>query len=147
MRKPMNQQVVWAALAVACLVLIPTSFHAQENHVALPPPDQVEILSTVRKYYDDLSARDWQRFASNFWDGATIATVWAPEGPGSKPIFEETMGQSKILLYQNLAIAWVEYEARFGEPDDLKEWSGIDAISLLKDGGKWKITSIAFASE
>lgn len=131
------------ALVAALLLASSSSPFAQEDHANLPPPDQVEILSAVRQYYEDLSARDWERFAANFWEGATIATVWqpegedsprvvintipefvakAPEGPGSKSIFEETMGQSKILVYQNLAIAWVEYDARFGDP--MTSWSG-----------------------
>ena len=131
-------------------------------------PDRVQILGEIGQYYQDFSSRDWEAFASHFWEGATITTRFdpdggeavrvvvtgvpefvakAPEGPGSKPIFEEVMTSSKILLYGNLAVAWAGYDAKFGEEGDLFEWSGVDAFTLMKHEGRWKITSLAFHAE
>jgi hypothetical protein len=128
----------------------------------------VEVLSEVQQYYRDFSDRDWEVFADHFWEGATITTVWqppgedaarvvvtslpefvakAPEGPGSKSIFEETLGGAEVLVFQNLAVVWAEYAARFGEPGEIMEWSGIDAITLMKHEGRWKIVSLAFSAE
>lgn len=75
-------------------------------------PDLIRqsVIEFVQSYHETLSYRDWQRFAEHFWSGATIVTIWtpagesaervypstvsqfverAPEGPGSREIFEE----------------------------------------------------------
>lgn len=126
------------------------------------------VREELERYYADLSARDWDKFASHFWDGAMITTVWqppgadapavhaqtvpefvaaAPEGPGSKPIFEEIMNDVRIQVAGGLAQAWAHYSARFGDSDKVMEWTGIDAITLIKHDDRWKITSIAFAPD
>jgi hypothetical protein len=133
-------------------------------------PDSVEneILEELEDYYGDLSARDWEAFASHFWPGATIATIWAPpgeagprvvsqtvpefvakapEGPGSKPIFEERMDAARVRARGNLAQVWASYTARFGEPGNVAVWTGIDAFALLKHEGRWRITSLTFAGD
>jgi len=126
-----------------------------------------EIEAEIRGYYNALSARDWESFGSYFWPGATLATVWlpprdssrhlmvisveefiarAPEGPDSKPIFEEKPTAITLTASNDLAQAWVHYEARFGDPEDVSEWMGIDAFTLLLHEGRWKIVSISYSS-
>jgi hypothetical protein len=145
----------------------PAAAEDREIH-STPHPDQVEILGEIQQYYRDFSDRDWEAFGGHFWEGATITTVWqppgeekssvvvttvpefvakAPEGPGSKPIFEETMGGAEVLVYQNLAMVWAEYSAKFGEPGEIHEWYGIDAFTLMNHEGRWKIVSLAFSAE
>ena len=130
--------------------------------------ERAEVLAELRQYYADFSARDWEAFASHFWKGATITTVWqppgeaaervvvtsvpdfvaqAPAGPGSKPIFEETMRDAQVRVFQNLAHVWARYDARFGDPGNVMEWSGIDAFTLMKHDGSWKIVALAFSAE
>ncbi len=127
-----------------------------------------EIRAELLGYYSDFSARDWEKFAGHFWPGATMTTVWqppgepgprvvvisipefvakAPEGPGSKPIFEEKMTGAEMRVHGNLAQVWARYQARFGEPGQVMEWSGIDAFTLMKDDGRWRIVSLAYASD
>lgn len=43
-----------------------------------------------------------------------------------------------------LAQAWVLYEACFGDPGDVTEWSAVDAFTLLKDDGCWRIVSLTY---
>jgi hypothetical protein len=126
------------------------------------------VTAELERYYADLSARDWPAFAEHFWPGATITTSWqppgepairgdvqtvedfvaqAPEGPGSRAIFEEWMLESEVRVAGNLASAWVRYGARFGDPGDVMEWTGVDAFSLLRCAGRWRIVSLAFAAE
>lgn len=126
------------------------------------------MLAEVRQLYADLSARDWEAFAEHFWPNATITTVWqprgeskprvvvstidefvakAPQGPGSKSIFEEKMVHAKVRIHGNLAEVWSRFAAKFGEPGDLKEWEGIDSFNLMKVEGRWKVVSIAFAAD
>ena len=123
------------------------------------------IETTLARYYQDLSDRDWLAFAAHFWEGAVLTTVWqrpdestenvhymtipefvakAPEGPDSQPIFEEKMVHSNIKVENDLAQAWIHYKAKFGTADSLFHWEGIDAITLIRFKNQWKITSIAF---
>ena len=127
-----------------------------------------EVVRELRNYYHDFSARDWEAFADHFWPNATLATLWtppgaeslelqastvpefvakAPEGPGSATIFEEWMTSAEIHVDGDLAQVWALYGARFGEPDDLVEWSGTDAFTLLQHEGRWRIVSLAWASD
>lgn len=135
---------------------------------ATPIAAEGEIRAELERYYADFSARDWEKFADHFWPGATITTVWAPpgesaprvvvtsipdfvakapEGPGSKPIFEEKMTGAEVRVQGNLAQVWARYEARFGEPGQVTEWSGTDAFTLMKHGGRWKIVALAFTGD
>jgi hypothetical protein len=130
--------------------------------------DTTAVLTALRAYYRDFSARDWSAFADHFWPDATIATIWqppgedsirvvataipdfiaqAPSGPGSRAIFEESMIDARIRVAGDLAQAWVRYRARFGDPGATREWAGVDAFSLLRHGGQWRITSLAFQGE
>jgi hypothetical protein len=133
-----------------------------------PDADTTVVLAELRSYYRDFSDRNWALFADHFWSGATMATVWqppgadaprvttttvpefvaaAPEGPGSREIFEETMLHARIRRAGGLAQAWVRYHARFGDPGEVLEWEGVDAFTLLEHDGRWRIVSLAFASD
>jgi hypothetical protein len=68
------------------------------------------------------------------------------DGPDSQPVFEEKMVESEIVVKQNLANAWVKYDAKFGSEDNLMTWSGYDLFSLIKHEGEWKIASIVYSS-
>jgi len=128
---------------------------------------ETEIKAELEKYYADFSARDWTRFADHFWPGATLTTVWqppgstgpvvdavtvaafvakAPEGPDRKPIFEERMTQVELRITKNLAQAWARYEARFGDSTDVATWRGIDAFTLMKHAGRWRITGLGYTT-
>ncbi len=131
--------------------------------------ERTRILAEVTSYYRDLSARDWDALAAHFWRGATVTTIWEPDGesgrrvvftsvpefiaeadqgPASKAIFEEHLGTAEVMVSGNLAVVWAEYRVRFGDdPGNVREWSGIDAFTLMKHLGVWKISSIAFAPE
>jgi hypothetical protein len=142
----------------------------------VPAPDSTsegaartaEVVSVLESYYQALSDRDWPRFANHFWPGATIGTVWqppdepaprvdlqsvqtfidrAPEGPGSKPIFEERMIGSEVHVQGTLALVYARYRARFGDPGNVLEWEGLDAFILLEHLGEWRITALTFAPD
>lgn len=126
------------------------------------------VLAELRRYYEDFSARRWPAFAEHFWPGATLTTVWqppgepaprvvavtvdefvrqAPLGPGSKPIFEERMLDAEVRGHGNLAHAWARYVARFGTPDSVATWRGIDAFTLMRHDGRWRIVALAYTDE
>jgi hypothetical protein len=123
-----------------------------------------EIRTELERYYSDFSARDWTAFASHFWEGATLATVWqppgepaprvtrltvpefvrqAPAGPGSQPVFEERLLGMELRLHGDLAQVWARYEARFGRADSLGTWQGIDAFTLMRHQARWRILALA----
>ena len=127
-----------------------------------------QLTAEVEAYYADFSARDWVAMADHFHPGATISTIHlpkgaterelmlvtadefiekAPEGPGSQPIFEERMHSAQMHVRGNLAVVWARYTARFGNHESVLEWSGIDAFTLLRHDGRWRITALTFAPE
>ncbi len=141
---------------------------ARASKLTDEPKVSAEILAEVRTYYTDMTRRDWNAYSGHFWPGATISTIWqpsgekaprvftqtipefvaqAPQGPGSKPIFEEKMTGAKVRATGRLAQVWARYEAKFGEAGALESWSGTDAFTLLKHEGRWKIVCLAFAAE
>ena len=156
--------VVLTLLALACSAPPPpASVPASER-----TPEHNAVKEAIEQYYRDLSARDWDAFASHFWPDATLTTVWqtkdqerpqvnsvtveefverAPEGPGSQPIFEERLLAAEVRVFGPLAQVWARYEAKFGSEEKLVTWRGIDAFSLLRHDGRWRIASIAYAAE
>lgn len=121
----------------------------------------------LHRYYENMSNRNWKLYRDHFWDNATITTVWqqpgdtlenvhvitidefikeTPNGPDSKPIFEERMTGSQIKINGNLAEAWATYEATFGSADSLMHWKGTDLFTLLRHNNEWKIVSLVFES-
>jgi len=141
---------------------------------AAPPPDAApdtvrdQVLALVEQYYADLSARDWPRVAGYFWPAASLATPWqppdepadrvvimtieqfieqAPLGPGSREIFEERMDSARVRGTESLAQVWAWYSARFGDPGRIETWTGIDAFTLIRHDGRWRITSVAYVND
>jgi len=127
-----------------------------------------EVLAEVESYYAALSERDWSCFADHFWPGATLTTVWrppdepdrrvhvstvpefverAPEGPGSRAVFQERMLGAEVRIQGDLAQVWARYAARFGDPGDITEWKGVDAFTLVRHDGRWRIAALAYVPE
>src|SRR6187401_708627 len=87
-------------------------------------PDGTEVEARLKAYYKDMSDRDWKKYRAHFWKHATITTAWqppgdsaasvdittiddfileTPNGPDSKPVFEERMKDSEIKVQGNIA--------------------------------------------
>ena len=62
-------------------------------------------------------------------------------------IFEERMDSVRVRLTGNLAQAWAFYSARFGDSTSVATWRGVDAFTVMSHDGRWRITSLAYASE
>lgn len=139
--------------------------HAILDDIGADSTGRDSVLAEIRRYYRDFSTRDWDAFAGHFWPGAILTTVWqppgeakqrvetltipqfvaqAPEGPGSKPIFEERMDSARVRLMGNLAHVWAFYTARFGDSVSVMTWRGIDAFTLMQHDGGWRIVSLAY---
>ena len=141
---------------------------SSEDDVGVDTASRDSVVAELRRYYADFSARDWTAFSDHFWPGATLTTVWqppgspsprveiitipefvrrAPDGPGSKPIFDEQMDSVRVRVSGNLAQAWAFYTARFGDSTSVATWRGVDAFTIMYHDGRWRITSLAYASE
>ena len=161
---PILAAACWLATVGGCRI----EERIPESARTTAPPDTTAVLAVLRSYYRDFSARDWNAFQSHFWTGADITTVWqppgdsarrvdvmpvpefvrrAPEGPGSRAIFEEQMQSARIVVRHDLASAWVRYRARFGDPGDVQEWEGHDLFTLMRLEGEWRIVELAFTPE
>lgn len=138
-------------------------------------PDEVQdsreramILAEVTAYYRDLSAGEWDAFAQHFWRGAVVTTIWEPAdgserrvdfisvpqfieqmdiGADNTIIFEQSIATAEVQFDGNVAQVWASYRVRFGEPGNVSEWTDVDAFTLLKHVGMWKISSMAFATK
>ncbi len=125
------------------------------------------ILAEVTAYYRDLTARDWDAFARHFWRGAVVTMIWEPDdrserrvdflsvpdfiaqldlGDDSTIIFEQLMGTVELHFDGNVAQVWSRHRVRFGEPGNVREWTDVDAFTLMKHVGLWKISSMALAT-
>jgi len=155
------------ALSTAACVTGELPVRWSPGDAELPALEQ-GVLDELQAYYDDFSERDWEAYPTHFWPGATLVTIWqaegepeprvfassvpefvakAPEGPGSAPIFAEWMTAAELRVDEHgLAQAWVDYDAHFGEEGALFEWSGVDAFTLLRHDGRWRIVSLAYVS-
>lgn len=160
------------ALVLGAMAITASACGGQPEDAAGSPASSDSLRSVILKeldsYYADFSARNWERFSSHFWPGATITSIWqppgadservvvtpvpefvarAPEGPGSRQIFEEERLGAQMRISGRLAQVWARYRARFGDPGDVAEWEGIDAFTLMRHQGRWKIVSLVFASD
>ncbi len=128
--------------------------------------ERARIVAEVTAYYRDLTARDWDALARHFWRGAVVTTIWEPEdgserrvdfitvpefiaqmdlGPDSTLIFEQRLASAEVQFEGSLAQVWAEYRVRFGEPGHARVWNDVDAFTLMKHVGLWKISSLALA--
>ncbi len=126
------------------------------------------ILAEVTAYYHDLTARDWDAFARHFWRGAVVTMIWEPDddserrvdfisvpdfiaqmdlGEDSTLIFEQSMGTVEVQFDGSVAQVWSRHRVRFGEPGNVREWTDVDAFTLMKHVGLWKISSMALATK
>jgi len=133
-----------------------------------PSVDEDVVRAFLESYYDAMSERDWERWSDHFHLGANLAFIFpdstgtatgvtfqsvpefvamTPMGPDSREIFEERMTGGEITVEGDLAMGLIDYDARFGDPGDIMEWSGKDAFTLMRLGGEWGITHLAYVPE
>ena len=60
--------------------------------------DEQEVRGVLQSYYDAFSARDWDRFTEHFWPGATLTTVWVPEGEAAERVVLERVEPGVYVL-------------------------------------------------
>lgn len=146
------------ALTVAC---------SRRPESGVDSGEHAAIQAVLEEYYGAFDARDWDAYGAVFWPGAVVTTVWRVPGEredrvvattveefmtqvggrntGNVP-FEQQMIASETEVFHNLAQAWVRTRVSFGAEAGPAEWVGVDAITLLKHGGEWKIAAVGFTN-
>jgi hypothetical protein len=135
-------------------------------HPDANPADVESIDAIIAALYDVISGpageRDWDRFRSLFTPGAVLSAM-VPRPDGSHParvfsyedyvrlggqyfmenaFFERETGR-KLLRFGNVANAMSAYESR-NAPDEEPFTNGINTITLITDGDRWYVVSIAW---
>ena len=122
--------------------------------LALTPQEQ-SVVSTVQKLFDAMAAHD----------GAAAAAITVPEGrvfvvrptgePGTsttlaqfaerlptiKGVILERMWNPEVRIDGGLATLWAPYDFH---RDGQRTHCGIDAVTLVKTSGGWKVSGIQY---
>lgn len=127
-------------------------------------PDTVtaEVIAAVELMYDDLSERRWDALEAHFMPDSSLLFAM-PTGPRrmapkafvelvkknveGKDVFEERMTHAWVRTHGNLAVVWSSFAGREGNGEDVRLWSGVDAFSLVKTEGRWKIAQITVSQD
>ena len=131
----------------------------------LPAPDPATeaVKAEIRQMYVDLSARDWEKFGAHFAADAVVIfktrkgavkvmtmkefDAMTRKGVEGKPIYGEECDSLDVRVHRDLAHAWSHFRAKLGTAENVATWSGIDAYTLLRVDGAWKITAIAISED
>ena len=168
-RKP---AVLVLLLSLVAVVAIGRPALAQEEAAAdtarpaADPADVESIDAIIAALYDVISGpageRDWDRFRSLFAPNATLSPM-APRPDGSTPLtvisperyvqwgqaffednaFYEREAGRELERFGNVANAMSFYESRHA-PDEEPFTRGVNTITLLHDGERWYVLSIAW---
>lgn len=121
-----------------------------------------EIIAAMEVMYADLSARRWEALEAHFLPDAALVFA-TPSGPKrmtppkfiemvrknveGKEVFEEGMEEATVRAHGDMAQVWSSFAGREGNGQDIRTWSGVDAFTLVKVDGQWKIALIAVSQD
>jgi hypothetical protein len=159
-----------ALLALLATFLLAAPLRGQEpasTPVPAADPADVESIDTIiAALYDVISGpageRDWDRFRSLFAPRATLSPM-VPRPDGSIPVrvitpeeyvqfggnyfrdnaFYEVEAGRELERFGNVANAMSLYESR-NAPDEEPFTRGVNSITLIHDGARWYVLSIAW---
>ena len=168
----MHRTLVFLALSLVTGLTIGRPSLAQEEAgtpatpPAADPADVESIDAIIAALYDVISGpageRDWDRFRSLFAPKATLSPM-APRPDGSTPVrvltpeeyvefgggyflenpFYDREAGRELEQFGNVANAMSFYESR-NAPDEEPFTRGVNTITLLHDGARWYVLSIAW---
>jgi ketosteroid isomerase-like protein len=163
----MNQprsRTAWpkGSLSVASILLAITACAAPPPPPA-PDPTAEAVKAEIRQLYVDLSARDWEKFGAHFTSDAVVIfktrkgaaktmsmkefDAMTRKGVEGKPVYSEECDRLDVRVHRDLAHAWSHFRAKIGTAEKVDTWSGIDAYTILRVDGAWKIAAIAISED
>ena len=140
--------------------LVATLLLASLAPAAPPAGEEAAVLATVQKFFDSLAARD----------PALAREILVPEGryfsvredsgrvviggrthrehieslPRDQGRLLERMWEPKVLIAGRIAVAWTPYDFH---RNGAFSHCGVDAFSLIKTDGGWKIAGVVYSVE
>jgi hypothetical protein len=142
-------------MRLVCL-LLPTLLGAAPVHAQ--DGDRADVLATVNSMFRAMATRDTALLRSVFEPGARLTGIrtradgtealqtisvdqWVDfVAKDKRPDWRERAFEPEVRIERNLAQVWAAYDFHFGSAFS---HCGVDAVQLLKRGGRWLIVSIA----
>lgn len=121
-------------------------------------PSDPSVESEIRQMYADLSARKWKEFEDHFAPGAVVILGGRPipvaefNAKNRKALenatdFAETCEALEVRVHKDTAQAWSRFRGTVTRNGETRTWSGVDAYTLVRVDGRWKIAAIAVSTE
>jgi hypothetical protein len=145
-----------------------TPVEASPATIKADPKDVSDINSLVNALYDVISgpagARNWDRFKSLFYPGATMGAMHpTPKGlvlsrfspdeyvHNNAPLFQQFAFMEKeigreVHEYGQIAQVFTTYQFKLMAPQPMEE-RGINSLQLIKENGRWWIADITWQEE
>jgi hypothetical protein len=142
---------------------------AADSAAAVSAAADAPLVALLEGYYADFGARNWTAFAGHFWPGATIATIRKPLGAPRETVVVTSIDeyvlnaggagvdQTPITIKLTardvrvdgfLAQVLARFDANVQTPaqGELHNWHGLDAFTLMKHDGEWRIAALVIGS-
>lgn len=143
------RRLPWAAAVIGALLAAERPARAQTG-------DEEAVLSVVQRLFDGMRSADSAVVRSTFHPDAVLIGTEDREGEPSTSIrsidgfvravggasgeWDERFWGWEVRVDENLASVWTEYAFYL---DGEFSHCGVDAFLLARDGGDWKIVSLA----
>jgi ketosteroid isomerase-like protein len=147
-----RQYIGIAAVAFSTLLAIPRQVDAQG--------DESLVLATVQKFFDSMTAKDTAAARQILVMDATYFSVREGDdgttmrGSTNREYLErlatttddlqERMSDPLVMVHEGIAVVWTPYEFQV---NGKFSHCGVDAFSLVRIDGRWKIAGIVYTVE
>ncbi len=146
------QHIGIAAIASSICLAVPRPANAQG--------DESQVLATVQEFFDSMTAKDTAAARQILVMDATYFSVregddgTTMQGSTNRKYVEglattdndlqERMWDPQVMIHEGIAVVWAPYEFQVNG-----EFShcGVDAFSLVRIDGRWKIAGIVYTVE
>ena len=146
------QSIGIAAVGVLTLLAIPGLAGAQE--------DEAQVLATVQRFFDSMTAKDTAAARQVLVMDATYFSVREGDegtimrGSTNREYVErlnttaddlqERISDPQVMVHEGIAVVWTPYEFHV---NGKFSHCGVDAFSLVRIDGRWKIAGIVYTVE
>ena len=125
------------------------------------------LVALLEGYYADFGAHNWTAFAGHFWPGATIATIRKPVGAPRETVVVTLVDEyvanaggagvdttpiaikltaRDVRVDGFLAQVLARFDANLEAKGEHHTWHGVDAFTLMKHDGEWRIAALVIGS-
>jgi ketosteroid isomerase-like protein len=131
------------------VLLLPASLHAQDR-------DKAEVIAAVQRLFDALETRDSVAGVATFHPSATVLVVAGTPATvrqttpaalvgsiarDTSGTFKERIFDTEVRIDGDVAQLWAYFTVHIGK---VFNRCGTDAMTLVREGGTWKITHASF---